>query len=97
MDRVDLIERVRRLLLAGLGAAEVRIDDESDAHVGHRGSGGGAHLRVTIVAEAFAGKASLARHRAVHAVLADDMKARIHALALVTLTPEEAAAQRVDG
>lgn len=91
MDRVDLTEHVRRALLDGLPAREVEIVDESDAHVGHRGSGGGAHLRVTIVSDAFVGKAPLARHRAVHALLAEELSQRIHALALVTLTPDEAA------
>lgn len=91
MDRIDLIERVRKLLLAGLPAEAVHVVDESDRHVGHRGAGGGAHLRVTIVSASFAGKTPLARHRAVHAILADEMNARIHALALVTLTPDEAA------
>jgi BolA protein len=91
MDRIDLIERVKKLLVEGLAAEDVRIVDESDRHVGHRGAGGGAHLRVTVVSATFAGKPPLARHRAVHALLADEMQARIHALALVTLTPDEAA------
>jgi BolA protein len=91
LDRQDLAEHVRRKLVAGLPARSVEIVDESDAHVGHRGSGGGAHLRLTVVSEVFEGKAPLARHRAVHAVLADEMKQRIHALALITLTPDEAA------
>ncbi len=94
MDRVDLLEHVRRLVANGLAADEVVVADESDAHVGHGGAGGGAHLRVTVVSAAFAGLAPLARHRAVHALLAEEMRARIHALALVTLTPEEARARR---
>jgi stress-induced morphogen len=47
-----------------------------------------------VVAAQFAGKLPLARHRLVYATLGDLMGGAIHALALKTLTPEEAAARR---
>jgi BolA protein len=46
---------------------------------------------VTIVAPAFRGQGRLQRQRLVYRALADEMKDDIHALALVTQTPEEAA------
>jgi len=42
------------------------------------------------VADAFRGKLPLARHRLVYATLGERMGGEIHALALKTLTPEEA-------
>ena len=51
----------------------------------------GVHFEARVVAEAFAGKLPLARHRMVYATLGDLMGGAIHALSLRTLTPEEAA------
>ncbi|HZX69540.1 MAG TPA: BolA/IbaG family iron-sulfur metabolism protein [Rhodanobacter sp.] len=50
----------------------------------------GVHFEATVVASQFAGKLPLARHRLVYATLGDLMGGAIHALALKTLTPEEA-------
>jgi acid stress-induced BolA-like protein IbaG/YrbA len=50
----------------------------------------GVHFEATVVAGQFAGKLPLARHRLVYATLGDLMGGAIHALALKTLTPEEA-------
>ncbi|HEY9112084.1 MAG TPA: BolA/IbaG family iron-sulfur metabolism protein [Rhodanobacteraceae bacterium] len=47
------------------------------------------HFQATIVAEAFAGKPTLARHRMVYAVLGERMGGEVHALSLRTLTPAE--------
>jgi acid stress-induced BolA-like protein IbaG/YrbA len=54
----------------------------------------GVHFEAEVVAEQFAGKLPLARHRLVYATLGDLMGGAIHALALKTLTPAEAAARR---
>jgi acid stress-induced BolA-like protein IbaG/YrbA len=54
----------------------------------------GVHFEAEVVAEQFAGKLPLARHRLVYATLGDLMGGAIHALALKTLTPEEVAARR---
>ncbi|HET7561101.1 MAG TPA: BolA/IbaG family iron-sulfur metabolism protein [Rhodanobacteraceae bacterium] len=50
------------------------------------------HFQATLVAEAFAGKPTLARHRMVYAVLGERMGGEVHALSLRTLTPSEAGA-----
>ena len=68
----------------------LEVVDESAQHRGHAGAaGGGGHFRVLIVAAAFRGQPPVARQRAVYQALGDAMQARIHALALQTLTPEE--------
>lgn len=54
----------------------------------------GVHFEATVVASQFGGKLPLARHRLVYATLGDLMGGEIHALALQTLTPEEAAARQ---
>ena len=50
----------------------------------------GVHFEATVVASQFGGKLPLARHRLVYATLGELMGGAIHALALKTLTPEEA-------
>lgn len=50
----------------------------------------GVHFEATVIADSFAGKPTLARHRLVYATLGERMGGEIHALALRTLTPEEA-------
>lgn len=71
------------------------VEDESHRHAGHAGArpGGETHFRVRMVAAAFAGKTRIERHRLVHSVLADELRERIHALALTLDAPDVAAAQ----
>jgi len=42
-----------------------------------------------MVADCFAGKLQVARHRAIFGCLAEEMKGQVHALALFLYTPEE--------
>ena len=49
----------------------------------------GAHWQLTIVSEAFRGKAPLARHRMVYEALGDLMKRDIHALKIEAFAPEQ--------
>nr|WP_153753043.1 BolA family protein [Xanthomonas sontii] len=60
-----------------------------DAQVQVQGDDG-VHFEATVVSAAFAGKLPLARHRMVYATLGELMGGAIHALALNTLTPEQA-------
>lgn len=50
------------------------------------------HFQARIVAEAFSGQPTLARHRLVYAALGERMGGEVHALSLRTLTPIEAGA-----
>ena len=56
-------------------------------HPASRGSE--KHFRVVVVAEAFAGRPRVARHRMITRLLADELKGPLHALSLVALTAEE--------
>ena len=55
---------------------------------------GETHFTVTIVSDHFAGQSRVARQRMVYDLLQDELRERIHALALKTLTGEEANAAR---
>jgi len=85
--------RIRRKLTAAFTPILLEIVDESASHAGHIGNPGGdseTHFRVKIISTVFAGQNKVARHRAVYAVLADDMKeGGIHALALDLCTGRE--------
>jgi BolA protein len=69
--------------LAALAPERLELEDESARHAGHAGAapGGNTHWRLTIVAQAFAGKLPLERHRMVYAALGDLMHNPIHAIA----------------
>lgn len=80
-------------LSAAFSPSELTIDDESARHAGHSGAreGGESHFRVRIVSEQFRNLSLVERQRLVYAALAGEIAASVHALALSTLTPEEAA------
>ena len=80
-----------RSRLEALEPAALDVSDQSHLHVGHPGARDGrGHFHVRIVAQAFAGKNSLSRHRMVYAALGDLMQSDIHALGIDALTPAEA-------
>jgi acid stress-induced BolA-like protein IbaG/YrbA len=56
-------------------------------------NGDGAHWEAQIVSAAFAGLSRVRRHQLVYAALGDRMREEIHALSMLTMTPEEWAAR----
>jgi BolA protein len=80
-------------LTAALQPISLKVTDESAHHAGHAGArpGGETHFQVEIVSPAFTGQSRVARQRLVYGILADELKAQVHALSLVTLAPGEAA------
>ena len=69
--------------------AALEVIDESHPHAGHSGSrpDGESHFRVKIVADAFRGKSRVEQHRMVNAALAEELKERVHALAIQSSAP----------
>lgn len=63
--------------------------DESHHHQGHSGwrEGGESHFRVKMTADAFADMNRVARSRAVHKALAEELSGPVHALALELEAP----------
>ncbi|MTJ81205.1 MAG: BolA family transcriptional regulator [Telmatospirillum sp.] len=82
-------------LTAGLSPSRLDIEDQSHRHQGHAGAHpeGESHFHVTIVSAAFEGKSAVARQRLVYDLLAEELRSRVHALSLTTLTPAEASAR----
>jgi BolA family transcriptional regulator, general stress-responsive regulator len=80
-----------RARLATLQPERLELVDESEAHRGHAGyrEGGNTHWRLTIIAPAFAGKPTVARHRMVYQALGELMQDPIHALAINARAPDE--------
>lgn len=91
---MDWAEGVAGKLRRALAPSRLEVIDESHRHAGHAGArpGGGTHFRVEVVSRLFEGKSRIERQRMVYAALADEMKDRLHALSLRTLTPAEDAA-----
>ncbi|HVA35264.1 MAG TPA: BolA family protein [Stellaceae bacterium] len=83
-------ERIRDKL-AALRPTRLVIHDDSRRHAGHAGARpeGESHFRVEIVSPTFSGESQVARQRRVYALLADELRAGVHALQLTTLAPDE--------
>ena len=82
---------IREKLMVALTPTRLDVLNESELHAGHRSSPGTgqSHFRVLIVAPAFEGKSRVERHRMVNEALSEELKGRIHALALKTYAPGE--------
>jgi BolA family transcriptional regulator, general stress-responsive regulator len=87
---VSVPDEIRRRL-AALEPLRLELVDESARHEGHAGArpGGNTHWRLEITAPAFAGKPTVARHRAIYAAIGDLMDNPIHALAITARAPGE--------
>lgn len=84
------LARIREALEAAFKPTRLVVNDDSHLHAGHAGARDGrGHYSVEIVSDAFAGKSSLARHRAVYAALGQMMTTDIHALQIQARTPGE--------
>ncbi|MCS6779920.1 MAG: BolA family transcriptional regulator [Geminicoccaceae bacterium] len=86
-------EEIERRLRAALHPERLEIVDESARHAGHAGARpeGETHFKIVVVSPAFSGLGRLERQRRVHALLADLLRARIHALQIVARAPGEPA------
>lgn len=76
-------DKVAELIRAGIPGADVRVlsDDQT-------------HFSAVVVAGAFAGKRSIARHQMVYAALGPLVGREIHALSIEALAPGEPGAGR---
>lgn len=88
---MSVADTIREKLTTSFAPKELIVEDESAKHAGHSGArpGGETHFNVRIVSDAFEGVSRVERQRRVYAALADEMKGRVHALSLTTLTPAE--------
>lgn len=71
----------------------IKIFDHSELHSNHytrENSKEPSHLKIIIISSKFEGMAKIARHKLVYNALKDELNTSLHALTLLTLTPEEA-------
>ncbi len=86
----DRVARIEALLRDAFSPTKLQIKDQSHLHAGHAGAQDGrGHYEVTIVADAFAGKRPLARHRLVYDALGSLMTTDIHALRIHASAPDQ--------
>lgn len=78
-----------RQRLAVLQPESISIVDDSHRHAGHAGARDGGHYQLQIVAQVFAGKSTIARHRIIYYAAGDLMRGRIHALSIRAEVPGE--------
>lgn len=87
-------------LNAALKPERLAVINESHLHAGHHHSGPGhvsgtfdgsgeTHFRVRVVSAAFVGMSRIERHRKVNELLADEIAAGVHALAIEPAAPGE--------
>ena len=83
---------IEKLLTEALAPERLEVIDDSEKHRGHAGHDprGESHFTVVVVSPAFEGQSRVARQRMVNAALAELLRERVHALAMVTKAPGEA-------
>ena len=82
---------IEKRLTEALAPERLEVVDDSEKHRGHAGHDvrGESHFTVTVVARAFEGQSRVARQRMVNTALADLLRDRVHALAMITRAPGE--------
>ena len=89
---MSIEETIREKLTQYLAPDELEVIDESHLHAGHAGAreGGESHFRIMVVSPQFEGLTRVARQRMINDILRAELAGPIHALAMKTLTPDEA-------
>jgi BolA protein len=80
-------ESIESKLASEFSPAHLEVANESGNHSVAPGSE--THFRVVVVSEQFADDSRIARHRKVHALLAEELAGGVHALAIQAHTPAE--------
>lgn len=87
--RLDIIDDSHKHASHGDRIAALKEQGAGEGHAPIDG-GGETHFRVEIVSSAFDGKSRVDRQRMVYAIVDAELRERVHALQLKTLTPAEA-------
>jgi BolA protein len=90
---------IEEKLTAALTPERLMVINESHLHAGHHHTADGhesvfdgtgeTHFRVRVVSSAFSGMSRLQRHRRVNELLAGEIEAGLHALAIEAAAPGE--------
>jgi len=81
---MNIQQTIEQKLADGLQALHLEVINESGQHNVPPGSE--SHFKVVVVAKEFEDKSLVAQHRVVYKLLGDELKSRVHALALHTYT-----------
>lgn len=84
---MSLRSQIEVKLRQSLSPTFLKVEDESSGHSVPTGTE--SHFFVTAVSKSFSGLSRVQRHQKVYQILAEEMQAGIHALALDLSTPEE--------
>jgi BolA family transcriptional regulator, general stress-responsive regulator len=89
---MEISARLSQRLRERFSPQSLEVVNESHLHAGHghHDGSGETHLRVRIVADAFATMGRVERHRAVNGLAADFFDEGLHALAIEARSPSEA-------
>jgi BolA protein len=85
---MNLTETIRSRL-ASLEPISLEIQDDSAAHAGHKGNGGGGHFTLKMVSSHFSQKSQIIRHRLIYQALSDLIPQQIHAISIVAISPND--------
>ncbi len=90
---MSIVNTIEEKLSAELNPLNLDVINESHLHASHASSPGTgeSHFRVVVVSDKFIGVSRVNRQRMVYDVLKDELAGPVHALALVTKTPDEVA------
>ena len=83
---------IEEKLAAAFSPQHLEVINESHLHAGHQehfDGRGETHLRLRIVADAFAGMSRVERHRAINALVAEELAGAVHAFAVEAAAPGE--------
>lgn len=89
MDSTERVTMIKDRLNQSLNPASIDVIDDSHKHAGHASARGGGHFTVTVIADGFAGKSLIQRHRMIYDAIGDGMEKEIHALSINARTPDE--------
>lgn len=90
---MSIRQSIENRLQSVFSPQRLEVIDESGRHAGHQPDmeeGAETHMRIRIVADAFAGKTRVERHRAINDLLKPEFDAGLHALAIEAAAPGEA-------
>ncbi|MFT7574955.1 MAG: BolA protein [Alphaproteobacteria bacterium] len=88
---MSLENEIRTKLMIALEPTRLDVVNESELHAGHRSSPGTgeSHFRLIVVSPRFTGVSRVGRHRLINEALAEELKGRLHALAVHAHAPDE--------
>jgi len=89
---MSLCDHIKSILTDALTPIYLKVTDFSESHKGHSGyrEKGESHFNIVIVSNIFEGKSRIERQKVIYSLLATELRTKIHALTLKTMTVNEA-------